>query len=314
MVLKKKTKVVEKTEKPAKRAAKGDKEKEAKPEFVLPEGRFSFPYLAEPDSEAKNRKFKPDNKYKVDLLVDKKVWKNSPEAAKLKAGMLKLAKETWGDDMQSLEDFEHPLKDTDRVKDSSEKTRGCILIRAKTGFEPRIVGPTYNEEGKLEDLSEKQIRAIKGGDLGRIVVGLGTYELSGDPGINFYLQVVQFKQQGESLGTGYSKALELLGEMEVEMADLDIEGDEDEPVTKKRTRRSKAQMEEYESEETEETETEPEDEDEPPAKKTKGRKAQVEEDEDDDSDSDSDEDEDEEPVRKGKRHVNGKGSSKEFEF
>lgn len=268
---------------------------------VTPIGRFSFPYLAEPDTE-KRGDFKPDNKYKVDLLIDKKVWKDDELVKNLKANCLKEAKKKWGKDVE-LADLRLPFIDVDKKAAKKGKedelpkgVKNCVIIRAKTLKKPKVVGPKKDEEFTQED-----IEAIKGGDYGRMVVVPATYTLDGNRGINLYLQVVQFQQEGEGFGAGFAKSMELLDDIEVEMDDLEeSDDDEEEESEEEETEDSDDEEEEEDSDEDEE-ESEEEDEEE------------SEESEDEDSDEDESEEEDdeeEEAPRKSKSSGKGRKGSK----
>lgn len=279
----------------AKKAAAGkgtDKADKKAPRLLTPEGRFSYPYLSAPDT---GREYS-DDKYKVDLLIDKEVWKNSEAAKKLKAAVLATAKkQPWGRDVESFDDFKHPFKTTDSIRNCPENMKNCILIRAKSTFAPMVVGPKKNEDGDWDELNEKQVKELKGGDWGKLLVAIVPYSQQGG-GVSLCLDIVQFKQNGTPLGDGRSASLNLLDEMEVETDELETSNDEEfeeDEAPKKATKKKSSKKAQVEEEEEEESEDEDEGED--------------------DYDFSDDEDEEEAPKR-GKARMNGKASSKGFEF
>lgn len=301
------------------RSSKGSDKDESKPKGIsvnTPIGRFSYPHFSEPDTVSRGD-YKADNKYKGGLLVDKKVWKADPAADALKAAVLKAAQKKWGkDEIQSLKDLDHvPFKDTDSgQRKVSEKTKGCILITAKSLYPPTFIGPKKNEDGEFDELSEKQVEAIKGGDWGRYRVGIATFTLKGERGVNLYLNLVQYQQEGESLGDGASAAVNAMDEMEVTLDDYeDEDGDEDEdedekPAKKSSKRKSKARDEEEEDEDdgdedadSDSDSDDDEDEEEEKPRRSKSRRSR-----------DEDEDEDEEEDERPRRRSNGKDTHYEF--
>jgi hypothetical protein len=291
-----------------KTSSKKAEEKESKkyPRVVTPEGRISFPYLAAPDT---GREYS-DDKYKADLLIDKEVWKSSPHAKKLKAAVIKVAQQTWpSKGIETLEDFKHPFKNTDSIRNCPENMKNCILIKAKSNFAPIIVGPRKNEDGDFEDLSEKAVKAIKGGDWGRFSVAVVPYTQSGG-GVTLCLNVVQFKQEGEPLGEGRSKSLENLDEFEVDVDDLEESEEEEEEKPARKTRGKAAPKKKAKA--VEDDEEAPKKRGRPAAKKAKA----VEEEEEEEEDEDEEEEEEETPRRRatGRNGSSSKGASAEFEF
>lgn len=193
-----------KKEKTAPKKKTGGKEK--KIVCMTPVGRLSFPYLAKPDE---GRQYS-DGKYKTDLIIPKEIWERDGKT--LVEEVLNLARKKFDDPKLKLKDFKHPFKDCDADKDFLAKNpfaKGCIMLRAKSGYAPIVVGPTKDK------FDSEEIAKIKGGDYGRLIVTVFHYSQQGG-GISLALNIVQFAKEGEALGGGAAKMLEILDEMEME--------------------------------------------------------------------------------------------------
>lgn len=287
---------------------------------LTPPGTLSYPHLASPDEGKTNS----DGKYKTDLLIKKADWKE--KGKELRQAVLKVGRRHFGDENLQLKDFANPFKDTDALENYSEndRTKGCILLRAKTEYVPSVIGPDK------EELSEEDIAKIKGGDTARLVVEVYPYD-NDEGGVTVGLNLVQFIQTGKALGQGNAAALALVDEIDPDDMDIDDpdtddeDEDEDKPVSRKakkgQSKTTKKPVKKTDDEEDEEEEldgdSEEEDSDElaPPRKKKKS-KAPVDEDEEE-------EDEEEEAPKKKSKVVAKKKSSKksdddeeeeEFEF
>jgi len=282
-----------------KKIVKKKKQKvENKVKVVTGWGRFSYPFLAEPDT---GRQYS-DDKYKTDFLMPKATFK--AENKELIAAVLKVGRTHFGDDSLSINDFENPFKDTDKLDNysSSEKTKGHIKICAKSDFAPTVVGPDKKE------LKQEQIEKIKGGDHGRLVVVVYPYDTD-QGGVTVGLNLVQFKQEGEAFGQGNAENLALIDEVEIDSDDLDIDDeDEDEAPKKKKSAPAKKAskkkvVEEEEEEEEDDFDMDDSDEEEEeeappakkkskaaPAKKASKKKVVEEEDEEEEESEESDDD------------------------
>jgi hypothetical protein len=191
-----------------------------------PAGRFSYPYLATPNTGGKY----PDGAYKTDLLIPKPLFKE--KGAALQAAVLKVGKEYFGDKFNFKGPWRHPFKDTDEDdKTESDAMKNCILIRAKSGpqkdgtgriikpaRQPMFIGPRMNAEKKFDPLTAEEIQNIKGGDWGLLNVTVYPYDQQGG-GVTFGLNAVQFWKVGEGFGQGRSKLLETAEELEAEIED-----------------------------------------------------------------------------------------------
>ena len=198
------------TKKKSKEAASAKKEST---KVLTPMGRFSFPYLAKPDE---GRKYS-SGKYSVDLLIKKEDFKT--EGKSLRDMVLKVGRQFFQDDSLELSDFKNPFKDMDKVDDVADYQKGCILIKAKSDYQPVIFGPDKAQ------LSSDEIAAIKGGDYGRLIVTVFGYEQQGG-GVTLALSAVQFARAGEALGTGVKQYLSMIDEIEVTADEPELEKEE----------------------------------------------------------------------------------------
>lgn len=248
-----------------------------KRKVVTPPGFLSFPYLLEPDT---GRQYS-DDKFHVDFFMSAEDFKNHPDGKKLRQAVLEVGREHFGDDDLELSDFTHPFN---KIKDNdNDRLNNCIKIRPKSDFAPTVCGPDK------EPLSEKQIRAIKGGDYARLVVVVYPYT-HGDGGVTLGLNLVQYQQPGEALGSGAAADLAMIDEMEVEMEDVEEEEEEDEEVESRLSKKLKKKP-------ITKPNLDEDDEDEDDL----GGDDKFEEDFDDDEpeeDEDEEEEEEEEPVKK----------------
>jgi hypothetical protein len=97
------------------------------------------------------------------------------------------------------------------------------IVRAHTQYDFPVVGPTK------EILDPAEVLKIKAGDWARLVVNPVYYPQQGG-GVTYYLTTLQFKQPGESFGTGDKAALDMLDELQVNLDDL-AEEPEESPLT-----------------------------------------------------------------------------------
>lgn len=255
--------MVAKTKKPATKPVRGKKKK--KVSVTTPVGILSYPHLLEADS---GRQYSDDKK-KTDLLIPEAEWKTDPAAKKLREAVLICGRKLLKDPDATLSDFKNPFQRTNKLGEKysdNERTKNCVVIRAKTEFDPWIV-----DAGK-EELDDEAIKKIKGGDYARLVVNVYSYTQQGG-GVTLGLQGVQYIKSGEALGGGYQAQIDELDEIEIEADDID------------------------EPEETDDDETDEDEEEEKPKTKKKpakkGKKPAVDEDEEDTDDDSEAEDADE---------------------
>lgn len=182
--------------------------KTLKEKVTTPIGRISFPYLYEPDS---GRSEYSDDKYKTDFLIDKGIWK--VEGKPLVDAVLKVAAAFFGKPGIKLTEFKNPFKDTDKIdKISDENQKGCILIKCKTTNPPLIINAQKRE------MTRDEIKNLKGGDYGRLVVTAFPYKQQGG-GVSLALNAFQFWKEGEAFGGGKQQFMDMVSEMEVGLED-----------------------------------------------------------------------------------------------
>jgi hypothetical protein len=185
-----------------------------------PIGIISYPYLHKPDTGRKNS----SNKYSAEIYVPKAEMASEQGKAMI-AGVLEVAREYFGKPKMKLADCKGPFTDMDTVPNCEDWQKGHIRIRAKAAYDevrgvdnkPVVIGPRKDPNTlKFPVLTEEQVKAIKGGDHVRLICGVYGYEQQGG-GIALGLNFVQFAKEGKALGQGKLKAIESLGEIEVEV-------------------------------------------------------------------------------------------------
>lgn len=180
-------------------------------------GRFSFPSLVTPDT---GREFS-DNKFKTDLVIQKAVFKEKNRA--IIDAVLKVGKEQFGEKFKLAANskFRNPFKDSDTdEKITIDSMKDSIIVRAKSKNRPVFISGRKGADGRFAELNEEQIKNIKGGDWGKILVSVFAYTQA-PGGVSFGLQAVQFGGVGEAFGQGKTRILESAEEMETELDDVD---------------------------------------------------------------------------------------------
>jgi len=203
--------------------------------YLTPIGRFSFPALAEPNTNPEYGK----NNYELTLLIPKDVF--MAEASSLRAAVLECAKTNLkvGKTKSSptkLKDFKHPFRDGDQLYEDKgyEAYKGCFVITAKSRYQPQVINASKNE------LNAKQIAQIKGGDYGRMLINVFPYQQQGG-GVTFGLLLVQFWKEGPALG-GINKAelIAEISELEVPLDEPDVDAEDDVEIEETLKPKSKA--------------------------------------------------------------------------
>lgn len=200
------------------RQVKKEKEKYVDTRVVTPQGRLSFPYLHTPDV---GRSEYSDGRIKTDLIISKADFKEQGTA--LVNMVVDVARDFFGDEGLTLNDFAHPFKDTDKLpKDRRQKLPesvrdGHIIIRAKfwgkdEDDRPEIIGPDKSVWG------EKQVKKIEGGHWARLIVRPFGYPQQGG-GVTLALSLVQYIKPDEVFG-GRTSSIDMIDEMEVTPEDL----------------------------------------------------------------------------------------------
>lgn len=166
-------------------------------------GKFAYPHLVVPNSSGEF----PSDKFEIKHLMPKASWKEA--GANLREAIMAVARDKYGPDIaKTLKDFPNPLSDGD-TKDQ-DYYKGMVIITPKSSSKPRVLGPKKNI------LTDDEVKAIKGGDYGRLVVSIYGYT-KGKGGIGIGLEAVQFSHVGEAIGGGNAAAINLLDDLEVEL-------------------------------------------------------------------------------------------------
>lgn len=188
-----------------------------------PVGICSYPNLHAPYRNPK--KPTEPGKYGVDLYIPKEVF--IKEGKDFVAGVLKIAKR-YNPEWKTLDDFKHPICDCDKeIKKSEiqEYQKGMIRVRAGSNEEdkngqklqpPIVIGP-HKVDDKFPIFDMEQIKAIKGGDYGRIICNPYGWTFMGKSGVSLGLAFFQFAKPGKPIGQGRMKAIEKLDEISVEV-------------------------------------------------------------------------------------------------
>lgn len=116
-----------------------------------------------------------------------------------------------------------PIVDMDEEEDCPEFAKGTYRIRTKN----KLNVPTMIDR-KKQNLTEDEVKAIKGGDIGKLHVAPFKYNWQGKVGISLGLEVVMFIDEGTPLGGGEVARIQAIDDMEVE--DVDDEEIEEEEV------------------------------------------------------------------------------------
>lgn len=191
-----------------------------KVKFVSGIGMLSYPHIASPDTG----RAESSNKYSVDLLLPADTFKE--ENTGLIKAVLQVGREYFEDDSLTLSDFKNPFYDMDEDEDCDPRLKGHIRIRAKSEFEPLVIGPKKNSKGQFDALDTEEIKNIKGGDFAKISGVVYPYSQKGG-GVTISLDVVQFVQAGEPLGQGKKAFLDMMGEVEVDVDEVNDEEESD---------------------------------------------------------------------------------------
>jgi hypothetical protein len=151
--------------------------------IITPMGRFSYPSVFEKSKGMDGA----EGKYEVTLLIPK-----TTDISALKKELEKVAKEAFGPKFISLEKLKNPpLRDGDE-KEPGDPANGHWIIRAKSSRRPLVVGP---DRLAIDDPEE-----IYGGCYGRLNVVIGSYTMTGNWGVTFFLNAVQKAKDGERFG------------------------------------------------------------------------------------------------------------------
>lgn len=196
---------------------------------VTPVGRFSFPTLVEPSVFVNPKTGEKDYSQGTNFLIYQSTLESNPQERAffegLKNAVLSVGKDYFNNPNLTLKDFKNPFNPA-KMTDSDPKItdpdmKGAIVIRpkyhrdeSKGKLRPVFLGPDKKE------LSIEDAKKIKGGDWGRLSVGIYGYNFKGNTGVSMSISVVQFWKSGKAFGGGgVEKSIAMLTEMEIPLSD-----------------------------------------------------------------------------------------------
>jgi hypothetical protein len=247
--------------------------------FVTDIGQFGYMYLTEPNQKGKFDK----DKLTATIMWDESEWnakrkdskgkKMSTIKERVEGVLLEVARKAYKDKKITLDDFQHPIKFGNDQPDPNIYADKVSIIGKRsekvieTSGPPKIYGPKKSEGV----LSEKEIKRLKAGDFGRLVLAVYPYT-EGAGGISFGLDCLQMQQSGPALTGGVEASAAMLDDLEVELEDVE-EPDEEEEDDDDEDEEEEASDDDDDDDEDDEDEDDDDDED--------------DEDEDDDEDLES---------------------------
>lgn len=174
-------------------------------DVVTPEGRVSFPHIAEPDKKGPGKPY-ADDKFKASLLMPK----SGTDFSTLRAKALECARLAFGAEIKKIEDFAHPFRDgdtrTNKDGEVMDGYAGCIYITCKSKDRPLVI------DRAKKNLDPKE---VYGGCRARFVVTAMSYTSTENVrqaggaivketirGVTFLLDVVQKTGDDASFGGG----------------------------------------------------------------------------------------------------------------
>jgi Protein of unknown function (DUF2815) len=194
--------------------------------------RFSFLHVFRPHLNKESGR----SEYSVQILIPKA---NVEDVAAIKDAIAAQEKILWPKgNLPPM--YQYPLKDGDTHKSQKGEDRsvpGHWILTSKTDAYPRtkdgkdedktgglkpppeVAGTTRGADGKLELLTESQ---VKSGDWGRVSVNVKSYT-TGNTGASAFLNSLQKVQTGEPLGNGRRSAAS-------EFDDYDDADEQDDPL------------------------------------------------------------------------------------
>lgn len=172
---------------------------------TTPKGIMSYPVLHEPRTTQDDRE-----QYSCDLYVSKEDL--AGEKGQKFMSVYNEALDFYGIDEADLE--YPPIIDMDEEEDCPEFAEGCYRIRAKN----KLVKPAVVDR-KKDELDEEDVAAIKGGDIGKLLVSPYKYVWQKKDGIGLALEAVMYIEEGEPLGGGSAARMSAIAEMDDEELD-----------------------------------------------------------------------------------------------
>jgi hypothetical protein len=212
---------------------------------VLKKVRLSFPRLDKPEAFEGGQP-----KYKGTFIVEDEATKKEIAAAVLQVGKAAFG-DKFADKIRSGK-LNNPIKKTD-PEDNPGYPEGSVFIRATSVEQPGLVAVWRGKDGKPARVDADQFYA---GCVVNVSLYCSSFDMPANKGVTFYLNNLQFVEDGERLDNRIAAEdeFEVDEDAEAPLDDLDDDANEDE--------------DEDEDEDEEEEEK-------PKAKKTKKTKAKV---------------------------------------
>ena len=196
---------------------------------ITPEAILSYPHLLEPQ-EPMDGKGEP--KYSASL-----VFPAGTDLSALKAAVKEVAEEKWGDKLPALlkaGKIRLPFRTDGEEKGYPE---GSTFINARTTRRPQIATTIPDADGRPMLLTDES--KIYPGAIVRASLTAFTYNVSGNQGVGFGLNNIQFIRDGERLDNFTSAQDEFTADPSAvaDLSDL-VEEEEEAPKPRKRGRKS----------------------------------------------------------------------------
>jgi hypothetical protein len=196
---------------------------------ISPEAIISFPALfeAKPGPDGKNPKFGATL-----------VFPAGADLKPMRRALAAAAEEKWGDKAgEILKGQRNPVFRTDK-NEKYGYPEGSVSVNVKSQTQPGVVSTFRGEDGKPQMITDPN--KIYSGCFVRASLFAYAYDNSGNKGVTFFLNNVQFIREGERLDGRVSARDEFEATDEpVDLSDLDGEG-EDEPPKPAKARKAKA--------------------------------------------------------------------------
>ena len=184
---------------------------QARPKYVSPKGRFSYPKLTEPDT-----KFKEEGEYSVNLILEK----SSPEARKLMAQIDKAAAESLAEakaraknaaEAKKWETKYLPYSDIEDEETGEPTGEIKVKFTMKASGVSKKTGKPWSRKPAIFDAKGKPITGdikIGGGTIGKISYEIVPYAPTTQVGASVKLaleavQIIELKEWGERSADSY---------------------------------------------------------------------------------------------------------------
>lgn len=170
-------------------------------------GRFSYPYPLGFKNE------KGETRYGCQLLLTTEHFKNCSDAQELIQAVNALGREKVSENFELKTARNKCIQKTDEMEVRDEATKGLICFKATS--KNRIT--VYGADGK--EMDEEDIKKIKGGYWGYIIVNPFAYNTQGNKGISLGVNAMQFWKKDTEFGNMKKAVAACITELEVPVTD-----------------------------------------------------------------------------------------------